>query len=50
MLLFRPLYSIAFREYEKFDHNDYYLIPENTSYLTDILLRNVKINEKWKFF
>ena len=42
--------SIAFREYEKFDHNDYYLIPENTSYLTDILLRNVKINKNGNSF
>jgi|TARA_B110000444_G_scaffold255994_1_gene291467 hypothetical protein len=40
------LNSIAFRKFEKFDHNDYYLIPKNTSYLTDILLRNVKIFEK----
>tara|TARA_B100000768_G_scaffold181624_1_gene205448 strand:+ start:11137 stop:12255 length:1119 start_codon:yes stop_codon:yes gene_type:complete len=44
------LKSIAFSEYEKFNHKDYYLIPENTSYLTDILLRNVKVNKKGNSF
>lgn len=37
------LNSIAYNQYKKFDYKDYYLIPENTSCLTDILLRNVKV-------
>tara|TARA_B100001093_G_scaffold418221_1_gene409402 strand:- start:9698 stop:10816 length:1119 start_codon:yes stop_codon:yes gene_type:complete len=42
--------SIAFSEYEKFKSKDYYLIPKNTSYLSDILLRNVKLKKDGSIF
>ncbi|MGY8945593.1 MAG: M14 family zinc carboxypeptidase [Flavobacteriales bacterium] len=36
--------SIVFKDFVKVNYKDYYLIPENTRYLCDMFLRNVKIN------
>ena len=38
------LKSIAFNDYENFGKENYYSIPENSSNLTDIFIRNIKID------
>jgi hypothetical protein len=48
--LISSLFSIAFDDFTKFNHEDYYLIPKNTSYLTDVFLRNVKVKQDGKYF
>jgi len=48
--LILSLKSIAFNEFKNFDKNDYYSIPENSSYLTDIFIRNVKIKSNNKTY
>lgn len=48
--LISSLRSIAFNEFVDIDYKDYYLIPENTTYLTDILLRNVKVLKESKIY
>tara|TARA_B100000953_G_C17983148_1_gene409716 strand:+ start:145 stop:1245 length:1101 start_codon:yes stop_codon:yes gene_type:complete len=42
--LITAITSITTNEYKKIDYSDYYKIPENTTYLSDIFLRNVLIN------
>jgi len=42
--LITAIISITTNEYQKIDYKEYYSIPENTTYLSDIFLRNVKIN------
>jgi hypothetical protein len=41
--LILSLKSIAFNDYKNFDKENYYSIPENSSNLTDIFIRNIKI-------
>ena len=48
--LISSLCSIAFDNFKKFNHKDYYLIPKNTTYLTDVFLRNVKVKQDEKYF
>ena len=48
--LISSLKSIAFNEFVDIDYKDYYLIPENTTYLTDILMRNVKVLKESKIY
>tara|TARA_B100001250_G_scaffold310444_1_gene272380 strand:+ start:334 stop:1434 length:1101 start_codon:yes stop_codon:yes gene_type:complete len=42
--LITAIISITTNEYQQIDYKEYYSIPENTTYLSDIFLRNVKIN------
>lgn len=42
--LILSLKSIAFNDYKNFDKENYYSIPENSSNLTDIFIRNIKID------
>ena len=43
--LITAIISITTNEYQQIDYKEYYSIPENTTYLSDIFLRNVKIND-----
>jgi len=46
--LITAIVSITTNEYKKRDYKEYYSIPENTTNLADIFLRNVKINNNNK--
>lgn len=50
MIILSALYEIATENYHQYEVEDYFAIPDNDNKLMDLIVRNVKINQRGQFY
>ena len=50
MIILNALYEIATENYHQYEVEDYFAIPDNDNKLMDLIVRNVKIDQRGQFY